>query len=93
MIDQERWEIFWCYDFWDVLYDRSDWQVSVSLWLGVYPDIGYGYGLHDRFTLKLSFAQRLQVKLPEWCILKRVNASQPLHEQVPCPSTLAAQHP
>ncbi|BDA49244.1 D-3-phosphoglycerate dehydrogenase [Coccomyxa sp. Obi] len=46
MIDQERWEIFWCYDFWDVLYDR------------------------------------LQVKLPEWCTLKRVNASQPLHEQV-----------
>ena len=55
----------------------------------------YGYGLADRFTAKISFVDRLRVKLPERCTLKRVNASQPLHEQVPCPSTktfFAAQY-
>jgi hypothetical protein len=74
MVSEETWEVFWCYDFWDVLYDRC-----------ALTDVESHRGLSDSLGTVLMpcpYSIRVKEHLPGWCTLRRVNPLLPLHEQV-----------
>jgi hypothetical protein len=80
MIDLERWEVFWCYNHWDILFDR----LSIDSFVA-FSDIIPGSGSLTSVSVIMVQAE---VKAPGMVYLKESRSvSTP-----PCPGDTAGLH-